>query len=193
MVAAMLLCCLAPQAFSPGTLQSQHISHARTNTRVTPLLASESLAVTTSKAVIGIASAPITLASLFSLITTGCGLPGELLGTLEGLAYLVVAGFALSSLFTRATTGNGLREAELLTAAAEAESLEAAGASEIQKKFSAQKVEDLAKKNGPADLLAIAEACSVVTAAVAILVLGGQLVATGSLPSAVPNGGACWE
>ena len=43
-------------------------------------MASESLAVTTSKAAIGLAAAPVTWASLATLATTGCGLPGELAG-----------------------------------------------------------------------------------------------------------------
>ena len=191
MVAAAMLCCTLV-AYSPGVLPSVHIQQQPP--RVTQIVASESLAVTTSKAVLGIAATPVTIASLFTLTTTGCGLPGELLGTVEGLAYVVVAGFAVSSLFTRVTTGGDLRAAELRAAAEEAASLEAAGASEVQKTFSKQKVQDLTRKNGPADLLAVAEKVSLLTAALVVVVLGAQLATTGSLPSAVPNaGGACWE
>ena len=184
---------LIPLGYAPGTLPylSSLLPHAPVARQI---VASESLAVTTAKATIGIASTPITLASLFSLTTTGCGLPGELLGALEGLAYVVVTAFAISSLFTRVTTGGDLRAAELRSAAEEAASLEASGASEVRVAFSAQKVQDLGKTNGPADLLAIAEKLSLLTAALAVLVLGAKLAITGSLPSAVPSaGGACWE
>ena len=116
MVAAAMLCCTLV-AYSPGVLPSVHIQQQPP--RVTQIVASESLAVTTSKAVLGIAATPVTIASLFTLTTTGCGLPGELLGTVEGLAYVVVAGFAVSSLFTRVTTGGDLRAAELRAAAEE--------------------------------------------------------------------------
>jgi hypothetical protein len=192
---SLLLVCLPliPLGYAPATLPylSSLLPHARVARQI---VASESLAVTTAKATIGIASTPITLASLFSLTTTGCGLPGELLGALEGLAYVVVTAFAISSLFTRVTTGGDLRAAELRSAAEEAASLEASGASEVRVAFSAQKVQDLGKTNGPADLLAIAEKLSLLTAALAVLVLGAKLAITGSLPSAVPSaGGACWE
>ena len=160
--------------------------------RGTGIVASESLAVTTSKAVAGIASAPVTWASLITLATTGCGLPGEAAGTLEGVAYLVVSGLALSSVFTRVATGRGLRDAELEAAGEELAQLEAAGASEQRKRFSAEKRAALA--DGPADLLNVAELLSLASVAAAILVLGGKLAITGSLPSAVPvAGGACWS
>lgn len=189
-----LLSCflLTPLGYMPATLPSLSIfPHARLTREI---LASESLAVTTTKATIGIASTPITLASLFTVTTTGCGLTGELFGALEGLAYVVVTVFAVSSLFTRVTTGGDLRAAELRSAAEEAASLKTSGASEVRIAFSAQKLQDLGRKNGPADLLAIAEKLSLVTAALTVLVLGAKLAITGSLPSALPNaGGACWE
>ena len=158
--------------------------------RAAPIM-SESLAVTTAKATLGIAAQPVALASLFTLTTTGCGLPGELAGTLEGLAYTVIAGFVLGSLYTRVTTGLGMGAAELEAAAAEMEQLEQIGATEQKKAFSAQKAEDLA--NGPAGLLDAAERASLVTAAVAVVVVGFQLAVNGGLPSAVPNGGVCWS
>ena len=144
-----------------------------------------------AKATLGIAAQPVALASLFTLTTTGCGLPGELAGTLEGLAYTVIAGFVLGSLYTRVTTGLGMGAAELEAAAAEMEQLEQIGATEQKKAFSAQKAEDLA--NGPAGLLDAAERASLVTAAVAVVVVGFQLAVNGGLPSAVPNGGVCWS
>lgn len=60
------------------------------------IVASESLAVTNVKAVVGIVSAPVTWASLYTLATTGCGLSGlsgVTLGALEGLAYAVTIGY----------------------------------------------------------------------------------------------------
>ena len=158
-----------------------------------PLVASESVAVTTSKAALGVVSTPITWSSLYTLVTTGCGLRGELGGTLEGLAYLVVMGFALASLYTRAATGGlSLRAAELQSVKAEMAALEAAGASEARKRASTRKVAELA--GGSAlDLLGAAETLSLVSAALVLFVFGFQLVAHGSLPSAVPDGGTCWS
>lgn len=95
-----------------------------------PVAMSESLALTTSKAVIGIAAPPVACSSLYALATTGCGLRGEAGGTAEGLSYAVISLFALGSLYTRAATGSGLAEAELRAASEELGRLEAAGASE---------------------------------------------------------------
>ena len=119
--------------------------------RASPIVASESLAVTTSKAAIGLAAAPVTWASLATLATTGCGLRGELAGTAEGVAYVVVAGFAATTAYTRITTGTGLAEAECAAAESEMAVLEAAGASDEQKRLSAEKAAALA--DGPANLL----------------------------------------
>ena len=44
-----------------------------------------------------------------------------------------------------------------------------------------------------AGLLDAAERASLVTAAVAVVVVGFQLAVNGGLPSAVPNGGVCWS
>ena len=160
--------------------------------RASPIVASESLAVTTSKAAIGLAAAPVTWASLATLATTGCGLRGELTGTAEGVAYVVVAGFAASTAYTRITTGTGLAEAECAAAESEMAVLEAAGASDEQKRLSAEKAAALA--DGPANLLGAAGDLSVLSAVVALLVFGGRFVADGALPSALPSaGGACWS
>ena len=54
---------------------------------------------------------PVMWWSLWTLKTTGCGLPAGplgLLGALEGVSYLVVVGFVGVALFKKATTGSGL-------------------------------------------------------------------------------------
>ena len=183
---SMLALCLAAAAYAPSRVTLTHIP-----TRVSPIVASESLAVTNAKSAIGLASQPVAWASLFTFATTGCGLRGELAGTLEGVAYVVIAGWALGSLYVRATTGLSVRDAELQAADAELEVLEASGATAEKMRASVQKAEDLA--GTPASLLGAAETLSYVTAVAAILVFGAQLIAQGSLPSAVPNGGACWS
>jgi hypothetical protein len=159
--------------------------------RASPIVASESLAVTTSKAAIGLAAVPVTWASLATLATTGCGLRGELAGTAEGVAYVVVAGFAATTAYTRITSGTGLAEAECAAAESEMAVLEAAGASDEQKRLSAEKAAALA--DGPANLL-LAGDLAVLSAVAALLVFGGRFVADGALPSALPSaGGACWS
>lgn len=65
----------------------------------------------TSQAVLGLAAQPIMWWSLFTLKTTGCGLPAGpagLYGALEGVSYLIVAGFVLASLYSKVRTGSGL-------------------------------------------------------------------------------------
>ncbi|KAK4741783.1 hypothetical protein SAY87_025371 [Trapa incisa] len=59
----------------------------------------------------GLLSAPVIGWSLYTLKTTGCGLPpgpGGSLGALEGVSYLVVAGIVGWSLYTKSKTGSGL-------------------------------------------------------------------------------------
>ena len=146
--------------------------------------------MTGCKATAGVVAAPIVWSSLFTLATTGCGLPGELAGTAEGFGYVVVAGFAAVSLANRATGGSGLAAAEREEAAAEMAALEAANASDERVRFSARKVADL--ESGPyLQLLTAAEALSVLTAVAALVVFGAQLALYGSLPSALP-GTACY-
>jgi len=63
------------------------------------------------QAVIGLAAQPIMWWSLWTLKTTGCGLPAGpygVYGALEGVSYLIVAGFVLASIYSKATTGSGL-------------------------------------------------------------------------------------
>ncbi|XP_010244283.1 PREDICTED: uncharacterized protein LOC104588162 [Nelumbo nucifera] len=59
----------------------------------------------------GLVSAPVIGWSLYTLKTSGCGLPpgpGGSIGALEGISYLVVVGIVAWSLYTKARTGSGL-------------------------------------------------------------------------------------
>ncbi|CAN6310825.1 unnamed protein product [Urochloa humidicola] len=59
----------------------------------------------------GLASSATVAWSLYTLNTTGCGLPpgpGGALGAAEGVSYLVVAGLVGWSVTTKARTGSGL-------------------------------------------------------------------------------------
>ncbi|KAI9113575.1 hypothetical protein K1719_015502 [Acacia pycnantha] len=59
----------------------------------------------------GLISTPVIAWSLFTLKTTGCGLPpgpGGSIGALEGVSYLVVVGIVGWSVYTKAKTGSGL-------------------------------------------------------------------------------------
>ena len=155
------------------------------------LAMSESLAVTTSKAVAGLAVQPVAWSSLYTVTTTSCGLRGEAGGTAEGVAYAAVAVIAISSLYTRAATGSGLAAAELEAAELEYGQLKAVKASEVRLRFSEEKTTIL--RDGPLPtLLTVAELLCLMTTAVTIAVFGA-LALKGSLPSAVPVvGGACW-
>ncbi|XP_072988832.1 uncharacterized protein [Typha latifolia] len=68
-------------------------------------------AVEVAAAVAGLVSCPVIGVSLYTLKTTGCGLPpgpGGSLGAVEGVSYLVVAGLVVWSIATKARTGSGL-------------------------------------------------------------------------------------
>ncbi|KAM3238747.1 hypothetical protein BC332_10545 [Capsicum chinense] len=59
----------------------------------------------------GLISTPVIGWSLYTLKTTGCGLPpgpGGSIGALEGVSYLVVFGIVGWSLYTKSKTGSGL-------------------------------------------------------------------------------------
>lgn len=59
----------------------------------------------------GLVSTPVIGWSLYTLKTTGCGLPpgpGGSIGALEGVSYLVVVGIVAWSLYTKNKTGSGL-------------------------------------------------------------------------------------
>lgn len=59
----------------------------------------------------GLVASPVIGWSLYTLKTTGCGLPpgpGGSLGALEGVSYLAVVGIVGWSLYTKSKTGSGL-------------------------------------------------------------------------------------
>ncbi|XP_020217330.1 uncharacterized protein LOC109800839 [Cajanus cajan] len=59
----------------------------------------------------GLISTPVIGWSLYTLKTTGCGLPpgpGGSIGALEGVSYLVVVAIVAWSLYTKTKTGSGL-------------------------------------------------------------------------------------
>ncbi|OMO56887.1 hypothetical protein CCACVL1_26198 [Corchorus capsularis] len=59
----------------------------------------------------GLVANPVIAWSLYTLKTTGCGLPpgpGGSIGALEGVSYLVVVGIVGWSLYTKTKTGSGL-------------------------------------------------------------------------------------
>ncbi|KAI4381699.1 hypothetical protein MLD38_007751 [Melastoma candidum] len=59
----------------------------------------------------GLVSTPVIAWSLYTLKTTGCGLPpgpGGSIGALEGVSYLVVVGIVGWSAYTKVRTGSGL-------------------------------------------------------------------------------------
>lgn len=59
----------------------------------------------------GLVSTPVIGWSLYTLKTTGCGLPpgpGGSIGALEGVSYLAVVGIVAWSAYTKAKTGSGL-------------------------------------------------------------------------------------
>ncbi|XP_028760406.1 uncharacterized protein LOC114719115 [Neltuma alba] len=59
----------------------------------------------------GLISTPVIAWSLFTLKTTGCGLPpgpGGSIGALEGVSYLAVLGIVGWSVYTKTKTGSGL-------------------------------------------------------------------------------------
>ena len=63
-------------------------------------------------AVPAIACQPVMYWSLYTLKTTGCGLPAGpfgAVGAIEGVSYLAVIGIAGASLATKAKTGSGLK------------------------------------------------------------------------------------
>ncbi|CAN8278611.1 unnamed protein product [Cochlearia groenlandica] len=80
------------------------IAKAKDNTNTSGLL--EKAAITG-----GLVSNPVIGWSLYTLKTTGCGLPpgpAGSIGALEGVSYLVVLGIVGWSLYTKSRTGSGL-------------------------------------------------------------------------------------
>jgi len=212
----LLLQSLAVQSGALSTSPSVRRRPAAMPSRLSSPVASESLAVTTSKACIGLAAQPVVWWSLFTLKTTGCGLAGSSdAQTLEGVAYLVVAAFALAGLTTRVRKGGaGLAVAELEAAEAEgsafaaatAAAADAAKAAPADKRAAALRslavaterqrlsAEKVAEVPGPARLLGYAESLSYASAAAGLVVAASQLLEYGALPSALPvAGAACWS
>ncbi|GFQ06661.1 hypothetical protein PHJA_002810100 [Phtheirospermum japonicum] len=72
---------------------------------------SSATAAETAAIVGGLIANPVIGWSLYTLKTTGCGLPpgpGGSIGALEGVSYLVVVGIVAWSLYTKTKTGSGL-------------------------------------------------------------------------------------
>ncbi|KAL0307726.1 UNVERIFIED_CONTAM: hypothetical protein Scaly_2972200 [Sesamum calycinum] len=68
-------------------------------------------AAETAAVVSGLVATPVIGWSLYTLKTTGCGLPpgpGGSIGALEGVSYLAVVGIVAWSLYTKTKTGSGL-------------------------------------------------------------------------------------
>ena len=66
---------------------------------------------TLAASILGLVSQPIMWWSLYTLKTTGCGLPAGpfgLIGAAEGVSYLVVIGFVGAAILSKVTTGKGL-------------------------------------------------------------------------------------
>ena len=71
-------------------------------------------------AVAGLGSNAVMWASLYSVATTGGGLPAGpfgVVGLVEGVSYLLVVGLAGAALYSRISTGSGLGRGALLGAA----------------------------------------------------------------------------
>lgn len=65
----------------------------------------------TAAAAAGLVANPVMWVSLYSVATTGGGLPAGpfgLVGAVEGISYLVVVGFVGAALYSKVTTGSGL-------------------------------------------------------------------------------------
>eukprot|EP00271_Cylindrocystis_brebissonii_P008841 TRINITY_DN23357_c0_g1_i1.p1 TRINITY_DN23357_c0_g1~~TRINITY_DN23357_c0_g1_i1.p1 ORF type:complete len:180 (+),score=10.98 TRINITY_DN23357_c0_g1_i1:130-669(+) len=88
----------------------------RSQTRRSPLVVAASEAESSSPveyaaAIGGLIFSPIVAYSLYTLKTTGCGLPpgpGGLYGAAEGIGFLVVYGIVGWSAYTKVKTGSGL-------------------------------------------------------------------------------------
>mmetsp|Transcript_6627 Transcript_6627/g.14692 ORF Transcript_6627/g.14692 Transcript_6627/m.14692 type:complete len:160 (-) Transcript_6627:341-820(-) len=92
-------------------LRPAGVSPSRGHRRRSTQMAMEAFKPDVAQAVLGLAAQPVMWWSLYVLKTTGCGLPAGpygLFGALEGVSYLIVAGFVLASLYSKATTGSGL-------------------------------------------------------------------------------------
>ena len=88
-----------------------HRSSPRCHRAVTCTISGPQAQATLAASILGLTSQPIMWWSLYTLKTTGCGLPAGpfgLIGAAEGISYLVVIGFCAASALTKATSGSGL-------------------------------------------------------------------------------------
>lgn len=100
---------------SPSPLPTPPTPLKPPRSRTRTLLALQAFKPEIAQATLGLAAQPIMWWSLYTLKTTGCGLPAGpygLFGALEGVSYLIVAGFVLASLYSKLTTGSGLPAGE---------------------------------------------------------------------------------
>ncbi|XP_028127452.1 uncharacterized protein LOC114323946 [Camellia sinensis] len=104
---------LPPQRNHSSILFRRVCPHAPLKVFAMAKESSERDTTTAEKAAIvgGLVSTPVIGWSLYTLKTTGCGLPpgpGGSVGALEGVSYLVVVGIVAWSLYTKSKTGSGL-------------------------------------------------------------------------------------
>ena len=117
----MILLSPAPTSLLPSTARRNgfNVTHSRTMSRMASkvlCMAKESSesggGITETVAIAGgLVSTPVIAWSLYTLKTTGCGLPpgpGGSIGALEGVSYLAVVGIVGWSLYTKSKTGSGL-------------------------------------------------------------------------------------
>ncbi|XP_049345767.1 uncharacterized protein LOC125810302 [Solanum verrucosum] len=96
-------CVLPSQKQQPYNPKSTHLKIQCMSNQTTPI---EKIAIAG-----GLISTPVIGWSLYTLKTTGCGLPpgpAGSIGAIEGVSYLVVVGIVGWSLYTKSKTGSGL-------------------------------------------------------------------------------------
>jgi hypothetical protein len=112
--AAIVLICAtlgAAEAFSPSAGLRPLLRPQRLPVLVQATETPTGAAITYGAIGAGLAAQPVTWWSLYTLKTTGCGLPAGpfgLLGAAEGVSYLVVVGFVSAAIFSKVTRGSGL-------------------------------------------------------------------------------------
>jgi hypothetical protein len=91
------------------TRRARSSATTRTVTRASSSSSSDEVpAPAVAAAVAALALEPICFWSEYTVVTTGEGLQGDILGGLEGLSYLAVLGMVAWSLKTKVSTGSGL-------------------------------------------------------------------------------------
>ncbi|KAK4426836.1 hypothetical protein Salat_1452300 [Sesamum alatum] len=117
----LLLLSPSPTPLLPPLTHRPFTQYCRTNFRqrrppfTLHAMAKDGSATTTAAeaaaVVSGLVATPVIGWSLYTLKTTGCGLPpgpGGSIGALEGVSYLAVVGIVAWSLYTKTKTGSGL-------------------------------------------------------------------------------------